>query len=82
MATKEKARNAISPLKDPFSKDCIDSIHIDIYPRRNYGRPMNCRVEFMNGQTEGTQRFDGHDLQAMMVEVQSFIDSLEGKNEV
>jgi len=82
MDTKEKARSSVSPLKDPFSKECIDSIHIDIYPRRSFGQPMNCRVEFMNGKTEGTQRFAGHDLKAMMVEVQSFIDSLGGSSEV
>lgn len=76
MKTEESARASISPLIDPFSQECIESIHIDIYPRRTFGKPMNCRVEFMNGKTEGTQRFDGDNLAAMMTQVQAFIDSL------
>ena len=74
--TQEKTQSAISPLKDPFSQDCIDSIHIDIYPRRTFGKPMQCRVEFQNGKTEGTQRFESDNLPAMMTEVQTFIDGL------
>jgi hypothetical protein len=73
----EKTQQAISPLKDPFGKQNIEGIHINIYPNRTFGKPMQCRVEFENGHTEGTQRFEGDDLGAMMTEVQAFIDSLK-----
>lgn len=78
--TEEKTQQAVSPLKDPFSKDCIASINISIYGKASgmsFMAPVQATVSFKNGDTKGSQNFSGTELPIVAAKVQAFIDSLK-----
>lgn len=71
------ASDSVSPLKNPFDTEFITDIHIWISNQESsFSKPVRVRVQFKNGDTEGEQKFQGDNLQTVMIEVQAFIDSL------
>jgi len=60
-------------LKDPFSKDCVDAVHIHIYPERSI---CVANIEFRNANTSGSQRFEEKEFEILVYKVKSFIDAL------
>lgn len=77
MDSKEKAKNAVSPLTDPFKKDCIYWISIEIHRPTTWRKSVEVTVRFQNGSTHGHQKIEGDELPSVMQEVQAFIDNLE-----
>jgi hypothetical protein len=71
---------SLSSLKDPFKKDCITCIGINMFKRKNGEIRWWGRVEFTNGKTKGEQEFENYDAEngflIMITEIDEFIKSL------
>ena len=63
---------------NPFAMDCVESIFIGI--RKKWGKETFCtyaRVNFINGNTLGEQKFEDDDFQVVLKKVSTFITSLK-----
>ena len=67
--------NNLSIIKDPFTKKGVSSIHMHSYPK-NGSLEWTASIEFVNGQTEGKQKFRGNDFEQITMQMKSFIESL------
>lgn len=66
----------ISPVTDPFTKDCITAIHTHMMKQRDGKFSISGSVEFTNGSTEGKQKFNADDFGALVKSMESFIEKL------
>ena len=72
--------NAIAEFKDPFKGDCIKAVHFHCYASNGFSRERYmASVEFENGKTEGTQKFEAESFQTLVKKVDLF--TKEVKNE-
>lgn len=74
-------KDTVSIIKDPFNKECIDSIFIAI-STNHFTKEKYCwaTVDFKNGKTEGKQKFGNHtDFKVLITELQAFMDSLQSQ---
>jgi len=70
------AINNLSIIKDPFNNKCVSAIHMHSYPKYG-GLEWMSSIEFINGQTEGTQKFEGKDFEDITIQMKSFIETLD-----
>lgn len=68
----------ITPVSDPFKKKCIKALHIHCYPDGSWLRkkPVSATIDFENGNTQGTQRFEGDDIMSVLKEMYHFCERL------
>ncbi len=69
-----------SILKDPFSKVCVKRISVSVYLNGNNWMAHG-NVDFVNGQTEGSQKFAGTEFDEVVLKIREFIKELENKNQ-
>lgn len=50
-------KDSLFILKNPFTKDKINSISMYMMPDREFGFKWHCNITFKNDNTEGCQRF-------------------------
>lgn len=76
--TSNKSGESISPLNNPFSAKYVKAIRLHGYPEVS---SINWRgsIEFQNGDTEGTQKFETYDLVEITQKMDTFIKSLNTK---
>lgn len=71
----KKASEYVSIIKDPFGSEFVESLRIncskDIFTKVWHYRGV---IEFKNGNTEGTQRFEEKDLTTLLKKMQIFVD--------
>jgi hypothetical protein len=69
--------NEISPIKDPFKKNCLESVFF--YVRKSIlSEKINftSTVKFKNGNTTGEQNFDEKDFETLLKKTISFINTI------
>ncbi len=69
-----------SILKDPFSRVCIKRLNVGMYLNGN-NWIAHGNVDFVNGQTEGSQKFNGTEFDEIVLKIREFIKELENKNQ-
>mgnify|MGYP001346211580 CR=1 FL=1 len=70
--------NAIAEFKDPFRDDCIKAVHFHCYARGVFSTErFIASVEFENGKTEGTQKFDADSFKSLVSKVDQFIKEVK-----
>lgn len=71
-------KNTVSVVKDPFIKECVESIRFN-YSKVLFSEEWDCRavVEFKNGNTRGEQVFRAKDFDICMAQVREFLISLK-----
>lgn len=66
-----------SLVKDPFNKECIDSIRVsmgkNIFTKK---AQFSAKISFVNGKTKGEQSFDGTDFKDLFAQMEIFVQSL------
>ena len=67
----------LTEIKDPFQKDCIDSVFFNI-SRNIFTKEPEFRstVKFENGKTCGEQRFQEQSFEVLLKKTIAFINSL------
>lgn len=75
--TQDLKDSAASVLNDPFSKNCM--VGLSTYCSVGIGGQWSYtgRVAFKNGDTEGEQRFKADSLNALLIKMQAFVETLE-----
>ena len=77
MDTKDLIGNdGVSIINNPFLPHCIDAIHLTAL-RLSNGMVFYGDVEFVNGKTKGTQRFEGEDLTDLFNQIATFCTNLK-----
>lgn len=75
----DRIRNELSPFKDPFSKECVESVLISC--RRDLFHHDIVKymaiVEFKNGDTKGEQQLKAESLASLLDKVKTFLDSFD-----
>lgn len=64
-------------ITDPFSKECITNVFVNMSKLVRRGKPYwYCYgfVEFTKGSTTGKQRFDGDTFDEVLVKIRDFIN--------
>lgn len=76
-AFKWKGTKSIADYQNPFTKEGIDGISMNIF-RSAYTGKILCYglVKFKSGNTEGQQKFDAEDFPELYNKIQSFLNSL------
>lgn len=75
--TQDLKDSAASVLNDPFSKNCM--VGLSTYCNIGFDGKWSYtgRVTFKNGDTEGEQKFKGDSLNALLIKMQAFVETLE-----
>ena len=70
--------SSITRVSDPFKKKCIKGLHIHCYPDSSWYRtkPVSATIDFENGNTQGTQKFEGDDIMSVLKEMYRFCERL------
>lgn len=70
--------SSITCVSDPFKKNCIKGLHIHCYPNDSWykRKPVSATIDFENGNTQGTQRFEGDDIMSVLKEMYRFCEKL------
>lgn len=77
MMDKIFGRSNIDVIKDPFNKESITGVHIEMEKNFFSGDfDFTGRVYFRNGQTQGLQRFEGDNLGDVFIKVKNFCVNL------
>lgn len=68
----------LTDLKNPFNKQCIDAVNINIYKSMFYPYEVihTSTIKFKNGNTKGEQKIEANDLKSLLTDIQFFIDNL------
>lgn len=66
----------ISPMSDPFKKECITKVLIHIYKDHKNNFLHSGFVEFTNGDTEGKQNFKADDFLSLVKKMEVFVKIL------
>lgn len=75
-------QEGISVLKNPFSENNIEEIHMHIYRADGSIRIRDTykgTINFKNGNTKGSQSFDCNSFDELVGEIKAFIQSLNIK---
>lgn len=75
-----KKESAVSPLNDPFKKDCIHEFHVHMFTEcvSPYNKYFIGRVCFKNGQTSGEQSFPRTDsFEKLIKDMEAFVNSFK-----
>lgn len=72
----EQLRTGLADFKNPFSPECVSAVYIEIHPGRTFGRPISARVHFKNGNTGGSQNFEGDSLPVVCQQIDDFVKGL------
>ena len=69
---------SLSPLKNPFSKECVESVFIHS-SRSIFSSDFrhSGKVSFKNGNTKGEQEFSGESFEVVLNKMQEFVKTLE-----
>lgn len=78
--TQDLRDSAASVLNDPFSKNCMVGLSVFCSVGYKGEWSYNGRVQFKNGDTEGEQKFKADSLNAVLIKMQAFVETLEGQN--
>lgn len=70
-----KQTNAVSEIKNPFTKECICEITIFIRPKSDY-KKFWAIIEFVNHNTKGRQDVEAENYESLMIKIQALIGSL------
>ncbi len=72
---------AISPLVDPFKKNGFSRACIFIHPPSQYRNHWKYEgeIDFRISKTSGTQEFEAENLDALLKQMQDFMNDLENK---
>lgn len=72
-----ECNKSVSPLKDPFEKDCVTSISMR-YWKGSFSDDwyFTGTVEFINGNTKGEQKFDCSSPDQLHAEINEFLKTL------
>jgi hypothetical protein len=73
------SERAMSELRQPFNKDCIDSINIEIGKKTSiFRQSKKCKavIYFRNGDTSGNHEICEDEFDQLMVRVKTFIETL------
>ena len=68
--------DGVSIINNPFLPHCIDAIHMTAL-RLSKGMVFYGDVEFKNGNTTGTQKFEGKDLADLFNQIATFCTNLK-----
>lgn len=75
--TQDLKDSAASVLTDPFNKNCMVALSTHAYCGFAGQWSYTGRVQFKNGDTEGEQKFKGESLNALLIKMQAFVETLE-----
>lgn len=78
--TQDLKDSAASVLNDPFKKNCMVGLSTWCSVGFSGAWSYSGRVQFKNGDTEGEQKFKGESLNALLIKMQAFVETLEGQN--
>ena len=68
----------VSNFKNPFLKEKVDCIEIEIQkPNICRIHPISATIRFTNGATGGRHKIEGDDLAGVVKQIEIFIESLE-----
>lgn len=73
-------KKTLSALNNPFQKDCVEKISIEIYSKKTYGRSVECSIRFVNGSTTGYHKIEADNLESAIYQIKNLIESLEGSD--
>ena len=73
--------SALANMTNPFKLSCIVKIGINYYRDFFNLSKFIGSISFMNGNTKGEQRFEGKSLVDVLMQIQTFCDSLEDNSE-
>ena len=73
-----ESKETLSILNDPFLKDKVNRIFINIH-KSFYTDKFNVlgSIEFKNGSTEGTQKFEAEDFDLLILQMKNFMQNLK-----
>jgi hypothetical protein len=69
----EGTENKVSPLNNPFEKKCVKCVNIFAYPQE---KKVNGSIEFVNGDTEGKQKFTDETIFGIIKKMEAFVETL------
>jgi len=73
----EEKEQTISILKDPFSKDNVESIHMFISKKIfSKGVDIQAHIKFKNGETTGGQKIVADSFPELISKVESFLKNI------
>jgi len=73
LTSRDEERRELVNFKDPFDSEKIKCIHMHFFKRTE---KWSASVEFENGMTEGTQKFENKDFGGLIKEIETFIKAL------
>lgn len=79
--TQDLKDSAASVLNDPFNKGSM--VKLSTFCSKSLfdgGWSYSGTVGFKNGNTEGEQKFKADSLNALLIKMQAFVETLEGQN--
>ena len=75
--SEKEFNNYLTEIKDPFQKDCIDTVFFHISRNIFTKEPEFCStVKFQNGNTYGEQKFKEESFEVLLKKTITFINSL------
>jgi hypothetical protein len=72
-----ETESRISVLKDPFKKECLRDVLINICRRSDGTTRTWGKIEFVNGNTVGQQKFEAETFDALMAQMRAFIETIK-----
>ena len=72
----EGVANMPSPVKDPFSKEGFDRMHIYYNPHLKYSKQWSATVHFENGLTQGQQNVEADTWEELTQKLSSIFENL------
>lgn len=79
-------KKAVAGFYDPFNTDCIKSINIFgkekfAFTSNDVGKwEFTGTIEFINGNTKGSQRFNSESLDGVLVQMRAFFKEINSNN--
>lgn len=69
---------ALDLLNNPFKKECVEKITIEIYSEpSSFRKSVECQIRFINGSTSGYHKIGADNLESALYQIKTLIDSLE-----
>ena len=72
----ETAQEGLQDFNNPFLKEKVTLIMITCFPQNKYNSNWNSSIEFKEGNTEGTQKFENKNLSDLLEQMKNFVDNL------
>jgi len=70
------AQEGLQGFNNPFSKEKVTLINISCFPQNKYNSNWKSSINFEEGNTEGTQRFENKSLPDLLEQMKAFVDNL------